>query len=331
MSRRLITIQDGGKLSSVSYGGLRTPRICWLLGFRQEFVELKDIRTTLNNLYMKTFSQTIPLKTSSKYIMASYADIEDGSEAETQHFLDSEKLEMSMSDQSRRPWTNRGVSVVKFLILVLLTIMSTAFVILVIQDRSLLKNLADPAKALGSVHTVDVLDGNPHHHTPLIQPCGNTTEQARAAGCHFDIISFSWFPSRCYDAALAEEFDQLQTWRWYRDLERKEEVPRQEALSGVNPVLYVDWGYHIIHCTYMWRKMHRAIAGPHGLAAIDSYIGKLPHTEHCGQMLLSNREVALETMNTGIRVKYPDCGVIEGGSGGYDYAGAHHDGGHHHS
>lgn len=59
----------------------------------------------------------------------------------------------------------------------------------------------------------------------------------------------------------------------------------------------------------MWEKLHRAILGV-GKSAIDGYIGPLEHTKHCSRMLLQDRDVALETINTIILVKYPTCGIV---------------------
>lgn len=59
----------------------------------------------------------------------------------------------------------------------------------------------------------------------------------------------------------------------------------------------------------MWRKMHRAFLGDLGRRAIDGYIGSYQHTKHCEHMLLGDRGVAWDTINTRIAVKYPDCGI----------------------
>lgn len=56
----------------------------------------------------------------------------------------------------------------------------------------------------------------------------------------------------------------------------------------------------------MWEKMHRALLGV-GKPAIDSYIGPLAHTRHCG-MMLARRGNGFEfsDFNTRIKVKYPE-------------------------
>ena len=146
--------------------------------------------------------------------------------------------------------------------------------------------------------------------TPIVAlPCGQTPQEARARGCHFDVISFCWLPTACYDAELSAAFDKETTWEWFLDPNKTQPVSHQQAMTGEFTGLYVNWEYHLRHCTAMWEKLHRAVLGG-GKKAIDGYIGTLEHTEHCGEMLLKDRDVALETINTIILVKYPACGIV---------------------
>ncbi|KAK9424902.1 putative Major facilitator superfamily transporter [Seiridium unicorne] len=146
---------------------------------------------------------------------------------------------------------------------------------------------------------------------PVIEkPCGETPEEARALGCYFDVISFCWLPERCYDAELSDRFDHQTQWEWFMDPNRTEPLTHQQIMTGEHTGLYVNWEYHLLHCTTMWEKMHRALMGPHGKKAIDGYIASYSHTQHCGHMLLSDRDVQLDVINTIILVKYPDCGMV---------------------
>lgn len=156
-----------------------------------------------------------------------------------------------------------------------------------------------------------VFSGNkaPAVRKVMKEPCGNTPAQARARGCHFDVISFCWLPDECYDASLSHSFDQIRTWEWYLDPDKTQPLTHDEIMTGEFTGLYVDWEYHMRHCTAMWKKMHRAILpGALGYGAVDGYIGSYNHTEHCEHMLL-NRNIPFENINTRIRVKYPDCGI----------------------
>ncbi|KAE8139942.1 hypothetical protein BDV38DRAFT_280413 [Aspergillus pseudotamarii] len=87
-------------------------------------------------------------------------------------------------------------------------------------------------------------------------PCGHTAADARARGCHFDIITFCWLPDRCYDPELSDSFEKLVNWKWYLDRNKSLPVPKEEALQGELDGLYVSWEYHVQHFVYMREKMH---------------------------------------------------------------------------
>ncbi|KAI0520847.1 hypothetical protein F5B22DRAFT_54612 [Xylaria bambusicola] len=140
-------------------------------------------------------------------------------------------------------------------------------------------------------------------------PCGSSPAEAVARGCHFDVISFCWLPDACYDTELAEEFRANHKLEWFVDPDKQHPLSYEQIMTGEHTGLYVNWEYHVAHCTTMWKKMHRAILGDLGKSAIDGYIGSYDHTKHCEMMLLSDRDVALETINTRIAVKYPNCGI----------------------
>lgn len=143
--------------------------------------------------------------------------------------------------------------------------------------------------------------------------CGNTTLSAIAQNCTFDPIYFSWLPAPCTDAPLTAAFLAQRNWTWYFDRNGigKQLAPREEVLQGEHDNLYVSAEYHILHCTYMWRKMHRAVSTG---KLIDGYIGNLHHTSHCEKMIVEAMEVDEEgkggVVNTVIRMKWPDCPVV---------------------
>lgn len=140
-------------------------------------------------------------------------------------------------------------------------------------------------------------------------PCGSTAAEARDRGCNFDIMSFCWLPDNCYDAELSEDFENISSWEWFLDPNKSQPVAYDEVMKGELTGLYVSWEYHLRHCTAMWKKMHRAVLGK-GKIAVDSYIGDLGHTEHCGHQLLEDRDVGFDEINTAIFIKFPDCGIV---------------------
>ncbi len=145
------------------------------------------------------------------------------------------------------------------------------------------------------------------------RPCGTTPAEARARGCHFDVMSFSWLPDACWDAALSAEFDDEKPWKWWRYDEHGtlETISHEFVMTGEFTDVYVDQEYHVHHCIAMWKKLHRALLRG-GQGAIDEYIGSYNHTLHCEEMLLEGEEpgMSLSVVNSVIRLKFPDCGVL---------------------
>ncbi|GKT79686.1 hypothetical protein ColTof4_12109 [Colletotrichum tofieldiae] len=148
-------------------------------------------------------------------------------------------------------------------------------------------------------------------------PCGATPSEARASGCLFDLISFNWLPPSCHDAELASQFEEelreAGQLSWYEDMQRTKPLSRDQIMTGEYSGIYVSLGYHLRHCTAMWRRMHRALMqGGGGLGRVDGYIWSYHHTRHCEETLLAghNGSAAGELFTTEVRIKYPDCGVI---------------------
>jgi hypothetical protein len=133
--------------------------------------------------------------------------------------------------------------------------------------------------------------------------CGNSSAEALAAGCEFDIMSFTWSPEACFDRELMDDFLARKNWTWW--VNEVDEMPLQllDVQYGQYLQLFVTWEYHLFHCTYMWKKMHRAIRAGRPL---DSYIANINHTNHCEMMLLDHT-MDLDARSTIIAVKYPFC------------------------
>lgn len=220
----------------------------------------------------------------------------------------------------------------------------------------------------------------PGHPYPL--SCGPTPEAARAKNCIFDIMSYAWLPPPCYDHNLTTAFitsksrsisltgkggkhksstgegngkvkvngggggQTLSTgWRYYQNWSDKTPLDSSVVERGDVESVYVTWEWHLEHCLFMWRKMHRSllvyggggdvvgqdVAGSSmgGVASggegedgpvllgkemmIDGYMGDYEHTLKCGESLRTGGGIDLDAVNTMIRMKFPTCGLWTGG------------------
>lgn len=138
--------------------------------------------------------------------------------------------------------------------------------------------------------------------TSSTEHCGTSRDEARSLGCHFDPMSFSWLPASCYDADLTAEFLSLKDWEWFTDSDGSP-ASRDTVLEGGYDELFVSWEYHLLHCTYAWRKMHRALLDGRPM---DDYIAKYTHTTHCEHMLLA-QWIERNRTNTIIQTKFVSC------------------------
>lgn len=148
----------------------------------------------------------------------------------------------------------------------------------------------------------------PSHHLSLLPTegnftCGTTREEAIAAQCVFDLMSFTWTHGAWDDAVLAEQFLDVHPWQWWHDGEGKFAANETLVRLGLFPSLHVSWGYHKLHCVYMMHKMQRAVAMGR---RVDSYVADPGHTHHCLDRL-DVMGVEPEKANTEIRTKFPTC------------------------
>ncbi len=140
-----------------------------------------------------------------------------------------------------------------------------------------------------------------------IPSCGGSAAEARALGCQFDLMSFTWTPPQCHDTDLEVEFMTTpaeETWRWYLDAQGDREVPIEQVREGELDHLFVTWEFHMTHCVFMWKKLHRAMLGG---KMVDSYSWEYDHTRHCGMMILGSQDREWNVTHTEIRIKYAHC------------------------
>lgn len=139
---------------------------------------------------------------------------------------------------------------------------------------------------------------------PQYTNCGNSPSEARQRGCSFDLLSFSWQTPECYDAEVMTAFlaHPSQPWVYYVSPSGNETVAPEIVAQG-ETVAYVNWEYHVVHCTYMWMQMHRAYAER---GFIDSHVDSWAHTRHC-QMVILEKSITPDTVSVVGNLRYPEC------------------------
>ncbi|RFU33863.1 hypothetical protein B7463_g2516, partial [Scytalidium lignicola] len=146
--------------------------------------------------------------------------------------------------------------------------------------------------------------------------CGNTIAEAKARGCEFDVLSYSWIPQECRDRETDDEFlewlysddRQLGPWPFFKDQEMKERIPDADALSHrVRMISYAPQEEHIGHCIFLARRLHRAMDSSW---TMDTRGGNLNHTIHCTNMVLKSATGISEeyaTLRTHFGVTFGSC------------------------
>jgi hypothetical protein len=88
-------------------------------------------------------------------------------------------------------------------------------------------------------HKINNIKSALAHHPTVIHTgselgnCGSTIAEARAAGCHFDPMSWLWIPHACWKphVDMIEDWKASTDWHLYTDvnMRAKDEVPHQAA------------------------------------------------------------------------------------------------------
>lgn len=130
--------------------------------------------------------------------------------------------------------------------------------------------------------------------------CGTTVSDAMAAGCEYDPVTFSWLPERCLDRELAFELTHNTTWALHADLAGKIERSDLEFASNKSKT-YITHGNHVVHCIYVWRRMHRMLLAGKPVHSGMAY----RHTIHCTEVILDSFDYQLDQVQNTATVLVP--------------------------
>jgi len=160
-------------------------------------------------------------------------------------------------------------------------------------------NIVDTETFRNGTHVIVNIDGVEVEGTQ----CGDTWEDAKRLGCHYDVMTSRWYSTECFDEEVLVDFlaEPLVNYTWYADRNHTQQVPEQVALSGEFDKLFPLYDYHIAHCLYLWRRLHHAVVTTRPL---DDDLLSYEHTIHCTRMILAWRspyeKMTLTIAHTGL-------------------------------
>jgi hypothetical protein len=119
--------------------------------------------------------------------------------------------------------------------------------------------------------------------------CGTSVATAKALGCKYDTLAASWLPDACRDDELAAQFDvagPAGNWTYWADKEQTREFNIEEVamLPSTTGCFWATQRWHLLHCSYYWRKLYRSRTT--GVQMEKHYDG-IGHINHCEMMFLN--------------------------------------------
>lgn len=130
-------------------------------------------------------------------------------------------------------------------------------------------------------------------------PCGNSSAEARAAGCHYEPMQRSWIPHACYFNEPSGDYDPFSDRKWFFDANLTQQITGDDLRKlreGDDLNAYTHF-FHNEHCVYCWRKL--AIAVERQLPMIDSKTADFHHSTHCAALLMQELyDVGMDQFDT---------------------------------
>lgn len=143
-------------------------------------------------------------------------------------------------------------------------------------------------KALNPLHKSSA-PGDPGHNITTnahLQTCGNTIEEARKAGCEYDILLNAFVPKPCYDDEFILEYTDDSSWGAYSDTNLS--IPLSVSQMSESEYYYTSVRDHKNHCGILWKKQFFALFEEK--RTIDTIVASAGHTDHCAQYLMDVEE-----------------------------------------
>ena len=135
-------------------------------------------------------------------------------------------------------------------------------------------------------------------HSPT---CGTSISSALAANCIFDQILYAWIPAACHDVSEYEATLASGPWPYFEH--ENGTVPVDQHLLSATPIVYSSWDFHVVHCSYAWRLLHKAAVEGR---QVPSDISPWEHTMHCSKAL-EHTDFPGRLLNTKVRMQFDGC------------------------
>ncbi|OJD26289.1 hypothetical protein ACJ73_02329 [Blastomyces percursus] len=155
-----------------------------------------------------------------------------------------------------------------------------------------------------------------HKQAAFEARCGNTSTQARKLGCRFDMISFSWQHTDCWDETLYVNFLARYKNTWYWETLDGKPVPVDEVLAGHHQVLNTTWGFYIVHCLYAMERTAQSSSSSQLTRVgarrqlLENWSAPYLHAKQCMLDLMNPGRHARATMMTTARMWHSACEPI---------------------
>ena len=154
----------------------------------------------------------------------------------------------------------------------------------------------------------------PTHHHPQtkILHCGNSTAEARALGCEYDVLPNLWIPAPCLDPSTTNSFTaQAPYFHGYSTPEGGKLLTVDEMSERTDDQAYYTSGReHLIHCAMMWQRLHKGYLT--GRKILDKNTKDWEHTMHCSQMMIMFGEMEpweLNALSTRTTAGFSSCEI----------------------
>ncbi|KAF2715974.1 hypothetical protein K431DRAFT_236429 [Polychaeton citri CBS 116435] len=144
--------------------------------------------------------------------------------------------------------------------------------------------------------------------------CGNSSTEARALGCVFDLLTNNWMPEYCSDPSTDAEYREwvldpsreLGAWAFFYDDQAERQVGSEEELSDlVGEHVYTTTQNHLAHCAFIARRMHRLVTGEIFAVTHNTFA----HTVHCTSAILKSIDIVEQPASPDIGSTF-DVGIV---------------------